>query len=179
MQLIDTAIADVKLIQPQLWPDERGLFVQAFALADYRRALELPQLQFVQDNFSRSHAGVLRGLHFQRQQPQGKLVRCTRGQIFDVAVDIRLHSPSYGRWVGVVLDDVAHRQLWIPPGLAHGFLVLSAEGADVAYQCTDYYHPASEVCLRWDDPVAAVAWPLDGPPQLSARDAAGCAWGAW
>lgn len=171
MRITHTAIADVKLIHPSVSGDARGFFVETFSLQRYRDALRLPALNFVQDNHSRSQHGVLRGLHFQRQQPQGKLVRCVRGQVFDVAVDIRRDSPTYGRWVGAILNEDNHAQLWIPPGFAHGFAVLGAV-ADTEYKCTAYYHPQSEVCLRWNDPAIGIDWPL-AHPLLSAKDAQG------
>ncbi len=135
-------------------------------------------MRFVQDNHSRSRRGVLRGLHYQVAQTQGKLVRVVQGKVFDVAVDLRRSSPRFGQWVGMELDAQSHHQLWVPPGFAHGFLVLS-EQAQVLYKATDYYLPSAERCLAWDDPSVAVAWPLarpDATPQLSAKDAAGLAW---
>ena len=143
MNITNTAIADVKIIHPSVFADTRGFLLESFSLQRYRQALGLPELAFVQDNHSRSHQGVLRGLHFQHHQPQGKLVQCVRGAVFDVALDTRPHSPSYGQWVGTVLSEDNQAQMWIPHGLAHGFAVLS-NVADCLYKCTDYYHPQSE-----------------------------------
>lgn len=158
----------VYLFEPRVFGDERGFFLETFRTSDLEE-LGL-DVQFVQHNHSRSAQGVLRGLHFQTEQPQGKLVRCARGAIFDVAVDIRRDSAHFGRWVGVRLDDEHHRQLYVPPGFAHGFLVIS-EVADVVYKCTDYYHPPSEAGIAWDDPTIGIEWPLDGDdPVLSAKD---------
>lgn len=171
MYVSDTALAGVKIITPTIHADERGDFVETFALARYRQALGLPELCFVQDNVSRSRHGVLRGLHFQRRHPQGKLVSCTGGEFFDVVVDIRPHSPTYGHWLGTYLSATNRKQLWIPPGLAHGFLV-TGHYADCHYKCTDYYHPEDQGCLRWDDDAVGIVWPL-AAPQLSARDHAG------
>ena len=174
MNITDTAIADVKIIHPSVLADARGCVLESCAWQRYRQALALPELAFVQDNHSRSHQGVLRGLHFQRHQPQGKLVQCVRGAVFDVAVDIRTHSPSYGQWVGTVLSEDNQAQIWIPPGLADGFAVLS-NVADCRYKCTDYYHPQSEDCLIWNDPAVGINWPLT-QPLLSAKDAQGKTW---
>lgn len=170
MNVIETPLPGVLLIEPKVFGDERGFFVETFreeSLAQY-----LPGVRFVQDNQSRSRRGVLRGLHYQLVQPQGKLVRVSRGEVFDVAVDVRVGSPHFGQWYGAVLDDVSHRQLYVPPGFAHGFVVLS-EMADFVYKCTDYYHPASEQGIAWDDPDVGIAWPaLAEAPQLSAKDLA-------
>ena len=171
MRVTPTAIADVKIIQPHVFNDERGFVVETFSLHRYRQALALPDLDFVQDNHSHSQYRVLRGLHFQRRQPQGKLVRCVRGEIFDVAVDIRPGSSTYGQWVGLNLSEYNKTQVWIPPGLAHGFMVLS-HSADVEYKCTDYYHPQSEGCLIWNDPAVGINWPLSAP-LLSVKDTQG------
>ena len=170
MQVSPTAIADVLLIEPKVFGDERGFFLESFNQKAFNAAVGR-DITFVQDNHSRSRKGVLRGLHFQQApHAQGKLVRVTSGRIFDVAVDVRAGSATYRQWVGVELDDVAHRQLWIPPGLAHGFLVMS-ESADVQYKTTDYYAPADELGIRWDDPALAIAWPDVGTPYLlSAKD---------
>lgn len=177
MNITATAIADVKIIQPRVFGDERGFFLETFSQQRYRDALGLPELNFVQDNHSRSQHGVLRGLHFQRTHPQGKLVRCVRGEVFDVAVDIRPQSPTYRCWVGLRLSEHNHTQLWIPPGLAHGFVTLSDQ-ADFEYKCTDYYHPEDEVCLRWDDPDIGIDWPLR-EPLLSAKDRQGLSLAQW
>jgi dTDP-4-dehydrorhamnose 3,5-epimerase len=166
-----TAIPEVVVIEPDVHRDGRGFFLETYHADRYREhGIAAP---FVQDNHSRSAQGVLRGLHMQvGAHPQGKLVRVTSGRIFDVAVDVRAGSPTYRQWVGVELDDVAHRQLWIPPGLAHGFLVMS-ESVDVQYKTTDYYSPSDEVGIRWDDPALAIAWPDLGTPYvLSAKDRA-------
>lgn len=172
MKVTPTAIADVLLIEPKVFGDERGFFFESFNERAFREATGV-QLPFVQDNHSKSARGVLRGLHYQTQQAQGKLVRVVAGEVFDVAVDIRRDSPTYGQWVGEILSVDNKRQLWVPPGLAHGFLVLS-ESAEFLYKTTDYYAPAFERCIAWNDPDLAIAWPsLDIPPQLSAKDAAG------
>lgn len=168
MQVIDTKIADVKIIQPKVFGDERGFFLETFEVRRYKEALNI-NLDFVQDNHSRSSKGVLRGLHFQTENPQGKLVRCVRGTVFDVAVDIRIGSPTFGQWEGVVLSEENKTQFWIPPGLAHGFVVLS-DIADFEYKCTDYYNPGSEGCLVWNDPDVGIEWPIDYVPTLSEKD---------
>ena len=170
MRAVPTAIPDVLILEPVVHPDQRGYFLESYNRA---RMQEIGlDLDFVQDNLARSWRGVLRGLHFQVTQPQGKLVRALRGEIYDVAVDLRPGSPSFGRWVGVVLNGEDHRSLWIPPGFAHGYCVLSAE-ADVHYKVTAPWVPEGERVLRWDDPAVGVAWPLQGPPILSARDQRG------
>jgi dTDP-4-dehydrorhamnose 3,5-epimerase len=172
MQATRTAIADVFLLEPRVFGDERGFFYESFNARAFAQATGA-DVQFVQDNHSKSAKGVLRGLHFQSQQPQGKLMRVTAGAVFDVAVDIRPQSPSYGAWVGEILSAENRRQLWIPAGLAHGFLVVS-ESAEFLYKTTDFYAPQHEKCIRWDDPTLKVAWPLDGKqPQLSGKDAQG------
>ena len=172
MQATRTAIADVFLLEPRVFSDERGFFYESFNARAFAQATGA-DMQFVQDNHSKSAKGVLRGLHFQSQQPQGKLVRVTAGAVFDVAVDIRPQSPSYGTWVGEILSAENRRQLWIPAGLAHGFLVVS-DSAEFLYKTTDFYAPQYEKCIRWDDPTLKVAWPLDGnQPQLSGKDAQG------
>ncbi|HUF35655.1 MAG TPA: dTDP-4-dehydrorhamnose 3,5-epimerase [Gemmatimonadales bacterium] len=172
MRVAATELAGVLIIEPVVHRDGRGFFLESWREERYRAAgVDLP---FVQDNHSRSAAGVLRGLHYQVETPQGKLVRAVAGEIFDVAVDLRRSSPTFGRWVGAVLSDANHRQLWIPAGFAHGFYVTSAS-ADVLYKCTAPYAPAHERCLRWDDPALGIAWPLRAgePPIVSPRDAAG------
>lgn len=172
MKVTPTAIPDLLIIEPRVFGDARGFFMESFNARKFAEATGL-QLEFVQDNHSRSQRGVLRGLHYQLQQPQGKLVRVTSGQVFDVAVDMRRSSPSFGKWAGVELSGENHRQFWVPAGFAHGFVVLS-ESADFLYKTTDYYAPEHERCLRWDDPAVGVAWPLEGiTPQLSAKDQAG------
>ena len=171
MTVTPTAIPDVLIIEPKVFGDARGFFYESFNGRAFDEAVGR-HVEFVQDNHSRSSKGVLRGLHYQIQQPQGKLVRVARGAVFDVAVDVRKSSPTFGKWVGVELSEDNHRQLWVPPGFAHGFLVLS-ETAEFLYKTTDYYAPAFERSIRWDDPGLAIAWPLFNAPQLSAKDAAG------
>lgn len=170
MKITESTLPGVYVLEPRVFGDARGFFVETFReslLAEAGIAS-----RFVQDNHSRSRRGTLRGLHYQRVQPQGKLVRVTRGRVFDVAVDIRRGSPNFGRWFGMELDDVQHRMLYIPPGYAHGFLVLSDE-ADFVYKCTDYWHPASERGVIWNDPAIGIAWPDAGvAPLLSDKDAA-------
>ena len=174
MQVTTTAIEGVLLLSPKVFGDSRGFFFESFNARVFAEATGL-QLNFVQDNHSRSARMVLRGMHFQVNRPQGKLVRVVRGEVFDVAVDIRRDSPTYGRWVGERLSETNQRQLWVPPGLAHGFLVLS-ESADFLYKTTDYYDPTSERCLAWNDPTVGIDWPLDGQtPALSGKDEAGVA----
>ncbi|WP_424895262.1 dTDP-4-dehydrorhamnose 3,5-epimerase [Tepidimonas sp. HKU79] len=179
MTVTPTAIADVLILEPRVFGDARGFFFESFNQRDFEAATGLRGVTFVQDNHSRSARGVLRGLHYQvLPHAQGKLVRVVRGAAFDVAVDIRPDSPTYGRWVGVELSESNHRQLWIPPGLAHGFLTLSDE-ADFLYKTTDYYSPAHERCIRWDDPTLAIEWPLGGrAPVVSEKDARGQPFGA-
>ncbi|OCG44240.1 dTDP-4-dehydrorhamnose 3,5-epimerase [Gilliamella sp. Choc5-1] len=170
MEVISTNIADVKIIKPKVFGDERGFFLETFEQKRYQEMLGI-ELNFVQDNHSRSQKDVLRGLHFQKENPQGKLVRVVRGEVFDVAVDIRKDSPTYGKWVGVNLTEENKTQLWIPPGLAHGFAVLS-DIADFEYKCTNYYDPKSEGCLLWNDPTVNISWPISNP-LLSAKDKLG------
>ena len=171
MKVTATAIADVLIIEPRVFGDARGFFLESFNQRDFNSATGT-DLTFVQDNHSRSAKGVLRGLHYQLGQPQGKLVRAVRGAVFDVAVDIRPASPSFGKWVGVELSEDNNRQLWVPPGLAHGFLVLS-ESADFVYKTTDYYAPQLEHSIAWNDTDLGIEWPLDGGPKLSVKDIAG------
>lgn len=172
MKATPTAIADVLLMEPRVFGDARGFFYESFNARDFAAATGL-DVNFVQDNHSKSARGVLRGLHYQVQKPQGKLVRVVSGDVFDVVVDIRPQSPTYGQWVGEHLSASNQRQLWIPPGLAHGFLVLS-ESAEFLYKTTDYYAPEFERCLAWDDTDLNIAWPLDGlVPVVSAKDALG------
>ncbi len=172
MKATPTAIADVLLMEPRVFGDARGFFYESFNARDFAAATGL-NVNFVQDNHSKSARGVLRGLHYQVQKPQGKLVRVVAGEVFDVVVDIRPQSPTYGQWVGEQLSAGNQRQLWIPPGLAHGFLVLS-ESAEFLYKTTDYYAPEFERCLAWDDPSLNIAWPLNGlVPVVSAKDALG------
>jgi dTDP-4-dehydrorhamnose 3,5-epimerase len=171
MNVTTTAIPDVLLLEPKVFGDSRGFFFESFNHRAFEAAIGGPA-HFVQDNHSLSSRGVLRGLHYQVEQPQGKLVRVVSGAVFDVAVDIRSGSPTFGRWVGVELTAGNKRQLWIPPGLAHGFLVLS-DTAEFLYKTTDYYAPAHERCILWNDPVLDIRWPLAEPPILSSKDAAG------
>jgi dTDP-4-dehydrorhamnose 3,5-epimerase len=173
MQATPTAIPDVQVVEPQVFGDARGFFFESFNRRRLEQALRRP-LDFVQDNHSLSARGVLRGLHYQLPNPQGKLVRVVRGEVFDVAVDLRRGSPTLGRWVGQHLSAENKRQLWVPEGFAHGFLVLSAE-AEFLYKTTSYYAPADERCIRWDDPALGIRWPLPPgeAPRVSAKDAAG------
>jgi len=171
MKVTPTAIADVLIIEPRVFGDARGFFYESFNQKAFNEATG-QSLSFVQDNHSRSGRGVLRGLHYQIQQPQGKLVRVVRGAVFDVAVDIRKRSPTFGKWVGVELSEDNHRQLWVPAGFAHGFLVLS-ESADFLYKTTDYYAPEYERCILWSDPGIGIQWPMTTEPSLSAKDKQG------
>ena len=177
MQTIPTALAGVLILEPRVFGDARGFFMESFNRRVFEQ-LTGAHADFVQDNHSRSAKGVLRGLHYQIRQPQGKLVRVVRGAVFDVAVDLRRSSPTFGRWVGAELTEDNHRQLWVPPGLAHGFVVLS-DSADFLYKTTDYYAPEHERCIAWDDPAVGIAWPLAAhgirAPLLSAKDRAGVA----
>ncbi len=171
MKVTPSAVPDVLLIEPTVFGDARGFFLESFNQRAFAQATGL-NLNFVQDNHSRSSQGVLRGLHYQIEQAQGKLVRVVRGAVFDVAVDIRRDSPSFGQWVGYELSEQNQRQLWIPPGFAHGFLVLS-ESADFLYKTTQYYSPAHERCIRWNDEQIAIQWPIANVPRLSEKDASG------
>ncbi len=168
MRAIATALPDVMVVEPQVFGDARGYFFESYNQGRFEEAIGR-EARFVQDNQSRSAQGVLRGLHYQLHQVQGKLVRVLAGEIFDVAVDIRRSSPHFGRWVGERLSAQSKRQLWIPEGFAHGFYVLS-DFAEVLYKTTDYYTPEHERCIRWDDPSLAIRWPLAGAPALSAKD---------
>lgn len=170
MQARPTALPDVQVLAPRVFGDERGYFFEAYNRKTFDRLLE-SKPSFVQDNQSRSAKGVLRGLHYQIRQPQGKLVRVLSGEIYDVAVDIRRNSPTCGRWVGVRLSAQSQEQLWVPEGFAHGFCVIS-DYAEVLYKTSDYYAPEHERCIRWDDPELAIDWPIDAP-QLSAKDLGG------
>lgn len=170
MNVINTKISDVVIIEPKVFGDERGFFLETFQAERYLEEAGI-NLPFVQDNHSRSGKNVLRGLHFQKSKPQGKLVRVVRGEVFDVAVDIRKNSSTYGQWAGVLLSEENKRQFWIPPGLAHGFVVLS-DIADFEYKCTDYYDPNDEGALIWNDPDVAIDWPEGIEPILSAKDQA-------
>src|SRR5665213_993237 len=170
MEVIATELPGVLRLRPRIFSDDRGWFAETWNEASFRKQ-GLPS-GFVQDNQSHSHRNVLRGLHFQLQHPQGKLVRAISGRIFDVAVDIRRSSACFGRWVGVELDAETPEMLWIPPGFAHGFLVLS-ETADVLYKTTHFYSPASERTVHWNDPTIGIAWPLTAEPIVATKDAAG------
>ena len=171
MKATRLAIPDVVLIEPKVFGDARGFFFESFNQKAFNEATGTNHA-FVQDNHSRSSQGVLRGLHYQIQQPQGKLVRVARGRVWDVTVDIRKSSPTFGQWVGAELSEDNQHQLWVPPGFAHGFVVLS-ESADFLYKTTDYYAPEHERCIAWNDPQLAIAWPIAGAPNLSAKDAQG------
>jgi dTDP-4-dehydrorhamnose 3,5-epimerase len=172
MTVRPTGIAGVLIVEPEIFGDARGFFMESFNRRKLEAAAGRP-MEFVQDNHSLSARGVLRGLHYQLPHPQGKLVRVVRGEVFDAAVDLRAGSPTFGRWVGERLSAGNRRQLWIPEGLAHGFLVLSEE-AELLYKATDYWYPEHERCIRWDDPGLAIAWPLQGAqPVVSVKDAAG------
>jgi dTDP-4-dehydrorhamnose 3,5-epimerase len=166
-----TAIPDVLILEPRVFQDGRGFFFESYNQRDFEQATGI-QAHFVQDNHSLSTRGVLRGLHYQVQHPQGKLVRVVQGEVFDVAVDLRRSSPTFGQWVGVTLSADNRKQLWIPPGFAHGFVVVS-EQAETLYKVTDYWSPGHERCLRWDDPALGIAWPIEGAPMLAPKDAAG------
>ena len=166
-----TKIPDVLILQPQVFGDARGFFFESFNARDFAQATGL-DVQFVQDNHSKSARGVLRGLHYQIEHAQGKLVRVVQGEVFDVVVDLRRSSPTFGQWDGVHLSAENHRQLWVPPGFAHGFVVLS-ESAEFLYKTTDYWYPAHERSLLWNDPALGIDWPIDFVPQLAAKDMAG------
>ncbi|MGE8638668.1 MAG: dTDP-4-dehydrorhamnose 3,5-epimerase [Achromobacter sp.] len=168
MKAFAQAIPEVLVLEPRVFNDERGFFFESFNDGVFKAATGVAR-RFVQDNHSRSTQGVLRGLHYQVTQPQGKLVRVCSGEIFDVAVDVRRTSPTFGKWVGVVLSAENKRQMWIPEGFAHGFLTLS-DSADVLYKASDYYAPQHERCIRWDDPALGIAWPDGITPLLSAKD---------
>jgi dTDP-4-dehydrorhamnose 3,5-epimerase len=172
MQVINTAIPDVKIIEPKVFGDDRGFFFESFNQNDLREKAQI-HADFVQDNHSRSPKHVLRGLHYQLKNTQDKLVRVVRGEVYDVAVDIRRNSPTFGKWVGVVLSEMNKRMLWVPKGFAHGFLVLS-EQADFLYKTSAFYDPSSERSIRWNDPDLAIKWPLNGmEPILSGKDQKG------
>ena len=168
MKIVDTKIPEVKIIEPKVFGDDRGFFLETFQAERYASVIG-DGLTFVQDNHSRSCKGVLRGLHFQKTKPQGKLVRVVTGEVFDVAVDIRKDSATFGQWEGVLLTGDNKKQFWVPPGFAHGFVVLS-DTADFEYKCTDYYDPSDEGAICWNDPDLAIDWPIDFEPSLSAKD---------
>lgn len=172
MRVLESGLPDVLILEPKVFGDARGFFFESFNEREFRAAIGR-DAHFVQDNHSRSSRGVLRGLHYQLPPAaQGKLVRCVAGEVFDVAVDLRMTSPAFGRWTGVHLSADSHRQIWIPPGFAHGFLVLS-ETADFLYKTTEYYAPEHERCILWNDPELAIDWPLTGAPLISRKDQAG------
>ena len=170
MRIIDTKIPDVKLLEPQVFGDERGFFMETFR--DEWSKENVANRTFVQENHSKSVKGVLRGLHYQTENTQGKLVRVVSGAVFDVAVDMRKSSPTFGQWVGEILSEENKRQLWVPEGFAHGFYVLTDE-AEFTYKCTDYYNPKAEHSLIWNDETVGIEWPLEGMPSLSAKDLSG------
>lgn len=167
MNVIDTKIPDVKIIEPAVFGDERGFFMETWQQSKFSELVA--ERTFVQDNHSKSKKGILRGLHYQTENTQGKLVRVVSGEVYDVAVDIRKDSPTYGQWVGVLLSAENKRQLWVPEGFAHGFYVTS-ESAEFVYKCTDYYNPNCEQSILWNDESLAIDWPLDGEPTLSDKD---------
>ena len=171
MNVITTRIPEVLIFQPKVFGDERGFFFESYNQQAFQAATGLTTT-FVQDNHSKSAKNVLRGLHYQIQQPQGKLVRVTQGEVFDVAVDMRESSPTFGQWVGTHLSANNKHQMWVPAGFAHGFLVLS-DFAEFLYKTTDFYAPQYECCIRWDDPAVGIEWPLEGEPLLSAKDMQG------
>ncbi|WP_063656223.1 dTDP-4-dehydrorhamnose 3,5-epimerase [Aliivibrio fischeri] len=172
MKVIDTRIPDVKIIEPSVFGDERGFFMETWNQKQFEELVTGKPTQFVQDNHSKSKKGILRGLHYQTENTQGKLVRVVSGEVFDVAVDIRKASPTFGQWVGEYLSAENKRQLWIPEGFAHGFYVTSEE-AEFVYKCTDYYNPNAEVSIRWNDTDLGIAWPLKGLVILSDKDKVG------
>ena len=173
MQVVQTAIPDVLILEPMVFGDDRGFFFESFNQQTFQNLTGV-NAQFVQDNHSKSAANVLRGLHYQIEQAQGKLVRVTAGEVFDVAVDIRRQSATFGKWVGVVLSAENKRQLWVPPGFAHGFVVLK-DNTEFLYKTTDYYAPQYERCIRWDDPTIGIEWPITQAPILSGKDQLGLA----
>lgn len=171
MKVVQTAIPDVLILEPKVFGDDRGFFFESYNKRTLKEAAGI-DLEFVQDNHSRSERGVLRGLHYQIRQPQDKLVRVVAGEVFDVAVDIRRNSPTFGQWVGMTLSAENKRMAWVPKGFAHGFVVVS-EYAEFLYKTTDYWAPDFERCILWSDPDLTIAWPLTGPPQLSGKDQKG------
>jgi len=168
MKVLKTSIPDVLIIEPRVFKDDRGFFLESFNLHNFRDVTGL-DVNFVQDNHSRSQKNVLRGMHYQIQQPQGKLVRVIKGTVLDIAVDIRRSSPTFGQWVSEMLSEDNHRQMWVPAGFAHGFLVCS-DSADFLYKTTDYYAPEYERCIRWDDPDIGIEWPLEDEPIIAEKD---------
>ena len=171
MQVVQTAIPDVLILEPKVFGDDRGFFFESFNQQTFQNLTGI-KANFVQDNHSKSAANVLRGLHYQIEQAQGKLVRVTSGEVFDVSVDIRRQSATFGKWVGVMLSAENKRQMWIPPGFAHGFVVLK-DNTEFLYKTTDYYAPQYERCIRWDDPAIGIEWPVSQPPILSVKDQQG------
>lgn len=170
MKIIDTDIADVKIIEPAVFGDERGFFMETWQQKKFEELVTGYECNFVQDNHSKSSKGILRGLHIQTENTQGKLVRVVSGEVYDVAVDARVDSPTFGKWVGVYLSEENKRQLWVPKGFAHGFYVVS-DSAEFVYKCTDYYNPNAELSIKWDDPMLAINWPIAGAkPLLSDKD---------
>ncbi len=171
MKVVDTSIPDVKVIEPQVFGDERGFFLETFRESWFKK--NITDVTFVQDNHSKSSQGILRGMHYQIQQPQGKLVRVISGEVFDVAIDLRKSSPTFGQWYGILLSSENKKQLWVPAGFAHGFYVTS-ESAEFVYKCTDYYAHEYEKSLLWNDPELAIEWPIaeNHKPQLSSKDEA-------
>lgn len=169
MKVIDTRIPDVKIIEPSVFGDERGFFMETWNQKQFEELVTGKPTQFVQDNHSKSKKGILRGLHYQTENTQGKLVRVVSGEVFDVAVDIRKGSPTFGQWVGEYLSAENKRQLWVPEGFAHGFYVTS-DDAEFVYKCTNYYEPNSEVSIKWDDPDLNIIWPISEQPTLSVKD---------
>ncbi|EKO3599072.1 dTDP-4-dehydrorhamnose 3,5-epimerase [Vibrio metschnikovii] len=170
MKIINTSIPDIKIIEPQIFGDERGFFMETWNQQKFEQQVTQQPTYFVQDNHSKSKQGILRGLHYQVENTQGKLVRVISGEVFDVAVDIRKNSPTFGQWVGTYLTAENKRQLWVPAGFAHGFYVTSPE-AEFVYKCTDYYNPSAERAIIWNDPKLGIAWPLlGGEPLLSEKD---------
>nr|QEQ70858.1 dTDP-4-dehydrorhamnose 3,5-epimerase [Vibrio parahaemolyticus] len=172
MKVIETKIPDVKIIEPTVFGDERGFFMETWNQKKFEELVTGEPTQFVQDNHSKSKKGILRGLHYQTENTQGKLVRVISGEVFDVAVDIRKDSPTFGMWIGEYLSAENKRQLWIPEGFAHGFYVTSDE-AEFVYKCTDYYNPSTEHSIKWDDSEIGIEWPILGPPLLSDKDCKG------
>lgn len=171
MKVIDTKISDVKILEPDVFGDDRGFFMETWNQKEFEEKVTGKETIFVQDNHSKSKKGILRGLHYQTENTQGKLVRVTSGEVFDVAVDIRKNSPTYGQWVGVYLSAENKKQLWVPAGFAHGFYVTS-ENAEFVYKCTDYYNSNAEISIKWDDPILNVSWPIKKniTPLLSEKD---------
>ncbi|OEF22686.1 dTDP-4-dehydrorhamnose 3,5-epimerase [Vibrio rumoiensis] len=172
MKVIDTSIPDVKIIEPSVFGDDRGFFMETWNQVEFEKKVAGKSITFVQDNHSKSKKGILRGLHYQTENTQGKLVRVVSGEVFDVAVDIRKDSPTFGQWVGEYLSADNKRQLWVPEGFAHGFYVISDE-AEFVYKCTDYYNPNAEVSIKWNDKTIGINWPVTNDPILSNKDERG------